>query len=321
MNNTKVLEFIQHKLQQELEVALLYVVQSNGSSPGRQGFHMAVCVDEELCGSIGGGIMEHKLVEVTKKRLQSKQISIQLFEQFHDKNAAQNQSGMICSGDQTIALYPIRFEDFGTVENIINSILTNDSNILCLTKDGIGISTYSSSERDDLGFSFHPEESFSYKEKLMLQNVVHIIGGGHCSLALSELLSNMDFEINVYDDRSNLNTLTANEFAHQVHILNDYSELQSKINEGENVYVVIMTVGYRTDNIALKALMGKYFKYIGMLGSATKIDKLLQEYPSNPEVQGWLKKLHAPIGLPIKSKTPQEIAVSIAAEIILCKNQ
>ena len=81
-----------------------------------------------------------------------------------------------------------------------------------------------------------------------------------------------------------------------------------------------MTFGYRTDDIALKALLNKEFKYIGVLGSKNKMEKLFDDYRSEGISESVLKRIHTPIGLDIKSQTPEEIAVSIAAEIIKVKN-
>jgi xanthine dehydrogenase accessory factor len=81
-----------------------------------------------------------------------------------------------------------------------------------------------------------------------------------------------------------------------------------------------MTFGYRTDDIALRALINKKFRYLGVLGSKAKIAKMFSDY----KAEGWseerLSQIHAPIGINIKSQTPEEIAVSIAAEIIKVKN-
>ena len=64
--------FIHEKLSAALDVMLLYVLESEGSSPGRQGFKMAVAADGTFCGTIGGGIMEHKLVEKAKSHVAAK---------------------------------------------------------------------------------------------------------------------------------------------------------------------------------------------------------------------------------------------------------
>ncbi len=82
-----------------------------------------------------------------------------------------------------------------------------------------------------------------------------------------------------------------------------------------------MTFGYRTDDIAVRALLQKDFKYFGLLGSKKKIEKMFTEYRKEGIEEGVLKKIHSPIGIQIKSQTPEEIAVSIAAEIIKVKNE
>ena len=102
--------------------------------------------------------------------------------------------------------------------------------------------------------------------------------------------------------------------------MNDYSELSDLISGGENVYVAIMTFGYRSDNIALRAVINKDFKYIGVLGSQTKTDELFKEWKHDGLSLKRLEKIHSPIGLSIKSQSPMEIAISIAAEIIKVKN-
>ena len=100
-------EFINDKLSAGVNVMLLYVLDSEGSSPGRKGFKMAVTADGDLSGTIGGGIMEFKLVEKAMSLLQSGVADIELIEQFHDKVHVKDQSGMICSGSQVNVLIPL----------------------------------------------------------------------------------------------------------------------------------------------------------------------------------------------------------------------
>jgi xanthine dehydrogenase accessory factor len=131
----------------------------------------------------------------------------------------------------------------------------------------------------------------------------------------------MDFYIRVYDERKNLKTMLGNESAHEKHFIHDYSELNGLIPPGNNHYVVIMTFGYRTDDIALRTLLHKEFKYLGLLGSKSKIEKMFDDYRKEGFPEESLQRIHTPIGLPIKSQTPEEIAISIAAEIIKIKNR
>ena len=124
---------------------------------------------------------------------------------------------------------------------------------------------------------------------------------------------------NALDDRNDLNTLQQNEFAHQKKII-DYEKIEALIPENENQFVVIMTFGYRTDGMVLRHLIHQKFRYLGLLGSKAKVEKMLNELRSEGIDESKIKALHAPVGIQIKSQTPEEIAVSIAAEIILVKN-
>jgi xanthine dehydrogenase accessory factor len=86
------------------------------------------------------------------------------------------------------------------------------------------------------------------------------------------------------------------------------------------VYVVVMTVGYRTDAVVLRQILAKNVRYLGVLGSAAKMKTLLNDLENEGFHNAILRGIRTPIGLNIHSKTPEEIAVSIAAEIIGVKN-
>src|SRR6185436_2964342 len=97
-------------------------------------------------------------------------------------------------------------------------------------------------------------------------------------------------------------------------------ELTRLVPSGKNHYVVVATFGYRTDDTATRALIDKDFKYFGVLGSESKMQKLFLEWRADGLPEEKLKRICSPIGIPIHSQTPEEIAVSIAAEIIKTKN-
>jgi xanthine dehydrogenase accessory factor len=308
-------EFILDSITNNMAVALLYVLESKGSSPGRQGFFMAVNSKNEMEGSIGGGIMEHKLVELVKEHLkEGKEINL-IKKQLHHKEAATNQSGMICSGEQSIFLYSIKKEDIPAIEKIVNE----DALSISLSKNGITASA--EKLKNNYAFYLNSETDWLYTENLHLKYYLHIIGGGHCSLALSKLMSEMDFDIVVYDTRENLSTINKNEFATKKIIVDDYVKLKNSIKEAPNTFVIIMTLGYRTDAIAFDALYNKEFAYFKMLGSASKLQTLYKEYVAKGIGINKLTALLQPAGVAIHSQTPQEIAISIAAEIIAVKNK
>ena len=320
MSGIKSWNLILKSLEQHVPVMLLYVLESKGSSPGRQGFFMAVNANGEMHGSIGGGIMEHKFVEMAKRSLESGvQSSEPVRKQYHDKTVAKDQSGMICSGEQTIWIYRLREDELVTVRDIIDSLEKDKNGTLILTPGKLEF--LDKPAANDYDFIFQSEEDWSYKEKTGYKNYLFVIGGGHCSLAFCRLMRSMDFYIRVYDERVDLKTMIENEAAHEKHFINDYKELRSTISSGRNFYVVIMTFGYRTDDVALRALLGKDFKYIGLLGSKSKVEKMFDDYRKDGIQEHWLQRIHTPIGLAIRSQTPEEIAISIAAEIIKVKNE
>ena len=288
------------------------VVESSGSSPGRTGFKMAV-TSEEMCGSIGGGIMEHKFVEMAKDRLLINQDPF-IKKQFHRKSEAQNQSGMICSGEQTVLMYRLQMDTMSEISHVIASMEEKKNGRLRIT--GNDLSFHAGKGEGGFFFREESETDFEYEETTGYTNHLYIAGGGHCSLALSRLMHSMDFYIHVFENRKDLNTLTENQFVHDKTFVSDYSELKNHIPEGNNNYVVIMTFGYRTDDAAVRALAGKEFKFLGVLGSASKMQQMFDEWNGDGLPSDWLKKIYSPVGIQIKSETPEEIAVSIAAQII-----
>ncbi|GAB2472939.1 hypothetical protein GCM10011375_27110 [Hymenobacter qilianensis] len=298
---------------------LLYVVQSQGSSPGRQGFAMSVDAHGDMQGSIGGGIMEHKLVQLARERLAQPSPGSSLHRQIHNKKAPQNQSGMICSGEQTVLFYPVRPTDAPAIQQLLLALQQEQSCTLILSPGGIFFEASKLPIQDYL-FRQEAEAEWLYQEKIGHKNQLHLIGGGHCALALSRLVQSLDFRVQLYEDRPQLNTFLANNYVHEKTIVASYADLNELISEGENQYVIIMTVGYRTDDIAVRALLGKKLRFLGLLGSQKKIEKMLTDYQAEGFSQKQLQQLHAPVGLPINSQTPEEIAISIAAQLISVKN-
>ena len=131
----------------------------------------------------------------------------------------------------------------------------------------------------------------------------------------------MNFYIHLFDDRHPLNTFIENNYVHEKTIVNNYDQLKDIIPSGDHNYVVVMTMGYRSDDIVIRSLFKKQFKYFGLLGSSKKVDKMFDDYTAEGIDQNKIKRIYGPVGLPIKSQTPEEIAVSIAAEIIQIKNE
>jgi xanthine dehydrogenase accessory factor len=311
-------KFAAELLKRGEKVILLVVADSSGSSPGRQGFKMIVARDD-LAGSIGGGAMEVGLVKQAKLRITNYELRInsEIIEQVHQKNSP-NSSGMICSGKQIVIFFELNLPHLETIREVIYSV---ENQLPCrLQISNFKFQISNSIQNEDFQFERLGENEFIYEEKLGFKNKLFIIGGGHCALALSELMSKMDFHISLFDDRADLNTLAKNEFVHHKQIIESYENIGEFIESGSNVYVVVMTLGYKFDEIAVRKLFDKKFKYFGVLGSKAKMKTVLRNLEKEGFDQEKLSEIHTPIGLPINSRTPEEIAVSIAAEIIAVKN-
>ncbi len=299
-------------LKEDGSAVLMVVTDHSGSSPGRRGFHM-LASKNQMTGTIGGGIMEHKLVELSKSLLERAPFDPFLKHQKHQSEASSNKSGMICSGEQTIAFYYLDSEDLNWMEKIDGReelLITYNHSGINLSREFAKQSEFTPGEKP---------EKWKLTVPVNLQSRVYVIGGGHVGLALCDILSTLDFEIHLLDNRSGLNTFEENPYAHFKKIVR-YEEIDRHIPEGNHVYVVIISFGYRTDKVVTKRLLGKHFRYIGMMGSVRKIEVLWRELLEEGHPQSDLDKIVAPIGLDIKSETTSEIGISIAAQLILYKN-
>ncbi|MET4106952.1 XdhC family protein [Hymenobacter sp. UYP22] len=302
-------------LQAGVPVALLCVLASTGSSPGRQGFKMVVTVDS-MAGSIGGGIMEHKFVELARTLLAGGNFSPVLRHQIHRREAPADRSGMICSGEQQLLVYPLTSADLPTVLRITELLQQSASGRLWLSAAGLCLEQQAPAAPH---YTLQLGADWAYSEKVGFRDQVTLVGGGHVALALSRVLASLDFGLTVLDDRPNLNTHQLNPYAHYKRTV-AYEQLPQEIPAGPHQYVILMTFGYRSDLVALRALLHHPVCYLGVMGSQAKITELLATLRAEGVPEETLARVHAPIGLPINSRTPEEIAISIAAELIRERN-
>ncbi len=227
---------------------------------------------------------------------------------------------MICSGRQTVIMKVLTPNEADRVAAIIDLLAHGERPLMIITPDVLAAGIPECPAERDPVFERSSKGNFTYSEVLGPQNDLYIIGGGHCSFALSELMSKLDFRVTIFDDRPDLNTIEKNRFAHEIRIIESYENIGDLVTEGPDVYVVIMTIGYASDEIAIRSLVDKEIKYLGVLGSSAKMKILLKSLEKEGIDARLLSRIHTPIGLPINSHSPEEIAVSIAAEIISVKN-
>jgi xanthine dehydrogenase accessory factor len=238
------------------------VVETDGSTPARVGMKLAVPLEGETFGNLGGGEMEYSVINAirTQQPKSILKLAYNLDEQGRTVPAKDIQTSMICGGKAEVLIEPL--------------------------------------------FSPHP---------------LYIIGAGHCGRALAEFAVKADFQVTVIDNRQDL--LQTDAFPSECRLLyNDYTALEEVIRFNENAFIVIMTYGHVHDRQVLEHCLQKDFRYLGMIGSKKKVKETLEKVKANGVSDAEIQRIHAPIGLPIHSHTPYEIAVSILAELIQIKN-
>ncbi|TYP51593.1 XdhC family protein [Thermosediminibacter litoriperuensis] len=147
-----------------------------------------------------------------------------------------------------------------------------------------------------------------------------IAGAGHVGYWVSKIASTLDFEITVVDDREEWANRERFPEADRIMVVESFAEGIEKCNIDENSFVVIATRGHAHDRETLKAALSRNSRYIGMIGSRKKVIECFEQLKKEGVSQDLLDGVYAPVGLDLGAETPEEIAVSIMAEILMVKN-
>lgn len=154
-----------------------------------------------------------------------------------------------------------------------------------------------------------------------LADTAYIFGGGHVAYALEPVLRHVDFKTVIIDDREEYANAERYPHAEKTVVVENFDHAFDRVDVDESSYLIIVTRGHRGDLQVLRQALRKPCAYLGMIGSRRKnrllYDTLLEEGFSEEQ----FARVHAPIGLSIGAETPEEIAVSIAAEIIQVRSQ
>jgi xanthine dehydrogenase accessory factor len=147
---------------------------------------------------------------------------------------------------------------------------------------------------------------------------LYLIGAGHVSYHLARLAATVGFRIHVVDDREKF--ANAERFPDAVELVVEaIPDWLHRADIPPTAYVVILTRGHKHDLDALRALAARDLRYLGLIGSKAKVARLYEALLAESMPPECLRRVHAPVGLDIGAVTPQEIAVSILAELIAVK--
>jgi len=152
-------------------------------------------------------------------------------------------------------------------------------------------------------------------EPILTPPTLYLFGGGHISLPLAKVGKLLGFKIAVIDDRAEF--ANADRFPEaDVILADDFTKTFPKLKIDKSSYIVIVTRGHQYDDMVLEWAVGTKAKYIGMIGSKAKTKAIFSHLLAKGIAKEQLDRVHAPIGLEIHAQTPEEIAVSILAEIV-----
>jgi xanthine dehydrogenase accessory factor len=324
------------------KIALATILSSVGSSPRTAGSKMVVQQDGTIIGTIGGGLVEAKVQQLAVKVLA---IGIPMVEGFNLKGADVDQMDMICGGqievliecldglnDYTKATYNqliacqnknqkavliSKFYD-GTTNQTINEhlLLQQDDpvNQKLLPSDAVE-KVFSVTK------SRYPQVLTINSDKYLVDpiynaNTLYIFGAGHVSQKLCTLASLVDFATVVLDDRAEFANRERFATVDRVQVLPSYEQAFNNLAIDKDSFIVIVTRGHAHDKTVLQQALATDAGYIGMIGSNRKRDAIYNALMNEGFTKGDLDRVYSPIGLEINAETPEEIAVSIVAELI-----
>jgi xanthine dehydrogenase accessory factor len=144
---------------------------------------------------------------------------------------------------------------------------------------------------------------------------LYILGAGHVGHQLGRLAPGLGFRVHVIDDREKFANRERFPDAESI-IVDDIPDWVANTPLPESAMVVVLTRGHRQDYDAVRALAGRRLRYVGLIGSRAKVAKLVERALEEGLDAEWLRRVHAPVGLDIGAVTPEEIAVSILAELV-----
>lgn len=338
-------------LSKNAPAALATVIYRAGSAPRGVGAKMLLRTDGSSTGTIGGGSLEAKVLREAGRVMEAG-VARTLHFELTAKDLAED--GSICGGNVTIFVEPLAagIPDLLAIYQTIVGIRKRGGNCLLATVvsvngtplrahkskaliDQKGHSTGSLLDDQGLIEELRPEidrfvrqnrtEVLTIQredkqvelllEPIVSDSTVFIFGCGHISTCLASLVKTVGFKVVVADDRPDFANRERFPDADEI-MVDAFEGLLEKLKIDENAYLILVTRGHLHDRIVLKQALQTHARYIGMIGSRRKIRMVYEKVTEEGISRALLKRVHAPIGLDIGAETPEEIAVSILAELI-----
>lgn len=272
------------------EVMACLLVKARGSTPQSAGALMIVDGDANTHGTIGGGCVEAEVRRQTHALMAEGRTGLLKFKLDHDYGW---DDGLICGG--TIELAIGRVPSPEVIDEIVADLKNRKETKLALTVE---------TEAGPATFALH----LPPRERL------YIAGAGHVGQALARLASRLEFEVSLFDDREDL--LIGGTPPGCRAVPGEIADELQKAPIDDRTLVVVVTRGHRHDEQALAATVDRGAAYVGMIGSRRKVKLIIDDLKQRGIDDGALQSVHAPIGLEIGAISVEEIALSIAAQLV-----
>ena len=317
------------------------LVETRGSTPQKAGATMLVFPDGSQAGTLGGGCVEaevkRRALRVLKEKGPREIMSFQL------DNDYGWDDGLICGGRMKMLVDPIQpeqddnyFSAFiealadgrGCTEAIVIDPAEHAANRFLIDSTGTIIASRGSGNATDtLTENLRPlasrprpyvENGVSYLPYLKRCRLL-IVGAGHVGEKVAELAHEVGFDVCVVDDRAKY--CNADRFPHAKKlIVGAIAPALQNMPIDPDTLCIIVTRGHNHDEEALFHLAETDARYVGMIGSRRKIRLIFEDLLREGISEAALRRVHAPLGFEIGSQTVPEIAVSIVAELVACRN-
>lgn len=312
--------------------ALATIVEKIGAAPRDQGAKMFITAEGDIFGTIGGGAVEAQTRLEAIKVIETERHRMLVFK-MDGKSAAEED--MICGGNISIFIEPVEArhkEVYDAVSNAVKRctegfIVTRytDAEIskslftLAGATVGDALDEETKARISDTGRGVIFSPGF-LAIPLLVRSALYIFGAGHVSQHIARIAGMVNFDITVIDDREEYCNAGRFPDARETIVVNFNAAFKDLLFSGSE-YVVIVTRGHKHDALVLKQVLRRPVRYIGMIGSRRKTAMVFDHLRSEGIEDTLFTQVFAPIGLDIGAETPEEIAVSIVAELIHVRSQ
>lgn len=295
------------------KVFVAIVVDHKKGTPGTTRAQLLVTESGEVMGTIGGGLMESRLIEEAATTLRSGKHEPQLKTLVHRKGENTVESGLICGGSQTVVALVFNPDHRRVLYEVCKRLRYGEPGRLIISDSGIALEEESLEQE---AYEFRAsEENWRASLGLLNRRRVLIIGCGHCGAALARQMDMLGFHVTVVESRAELPTTA--DLPDRVELLNKpYADASKDLQYPRLTFAIVMTPSYPDDVDALASLLLEAFPFIGVMGSPSKLKKIKAELYTRGFGDSDWERLAAPVGVPMNSDTPPEIAVSVAAQIL-----